>query len=200
MRTERQAKSKFHRRAIIAALIAGTVVQRVAAEPSGGEGGAPPVPATAAADSPLSAIAWLADSCWTGTFADGETKDFVCYDWRLGKKFLRSRHRVIGGAGPYSGETIFALNPTTKKFEFAYYNSPGGIIRGEFEPTAAGIDYPIEKVEMGDTSFDLRSVWRREGNDRYVAITEKREGDGWLQFMRIEFVRSGPLSDWREGE
>lgn len=153
--------------------------------------------AAPAAD-PLAPLAWLAGSCWTGTFADGKTHDFVCYDWMLGGKFLRSRHRVIGGEGPYSGETILARNPTSGRLEFTYFNSPGGIIRGEIEPTADGLLFPSEKVEMGGRPFELRSVWRREGDDRYVAVTERLEEGTWRPFMTISFVRSGPASDWSE--
>lgn len=148
----------------------------------------------------LAPLAWLAGSCWTGTFADGETRDLVCYEWMLGGRFLRSRHRVIGGEGPYSGETILARNPTSGRLEFTYFNSPGGIIRGEIEPTADGLRFPNEVVEMGGERFELRSVWRRHGEDRYVAVTEKLESGEWRPFMTIDFVRSGPASEWDEEE
>ncbi|MCM2269155.1 MAG: DUF1579 domain-containing protein [Thermoanaerobaculia bacterium] len=147
---------------------------------------------------PLAPLAWLAGSCWTGTFADGKTQDLVCYEWMLGGKFLRSRHRVIGGEGPYAGETILARNPTTGRLEFTYFNSPGGIIRGEIEPTEEGLLFPSEIVEMGGQPYELRSVWRREGEDRYVAVTERLEAGAWRPFMTISFVRSGPASDWSE--
>jgi hypothetical protein len=147
---------------------------------------------------PLEPLAWLADSCWMGTFANGQTKDLVCYEWMLGGKFLRSRHRVIGGAGPYSGETILARNPSSGKLEFTYFNSPGGIIRGEIEPTADGLLFPSERVEMGGQPYELRSVWRREGEDRYLAVTERLEEGVWRPFMTISFVRNGPASDWSE--
>lgn len=155
-------------------------------------------PGTAPAGSPLAPLAWLADACWTGTFADGKTLDLVCYDWMLGGKFLRSRHRVIGGAGPYSGETIWARHPTTQKLEFTYFNSLGGILPGEVEPFVEGLRFPSEKAEMGGESFELRSVWRRRGDDRYVAVTERLESGDWRPFMSIDFVRSGPASDWSE--
>lgn len=147
---------------------------------------------------PLTPLAWLADSCWTGTFADGVTKDFVCYEWMLDGKFLRSRHRVIGGAGPYAGETILARNPATGALQFDYYNSLGGIVRGEIEPVAGGLRFPSERVEMGGESFELRSAWRREGDDRYVAVSEKLVDGDWQPFMTIAFVRSGPASRWSE--
>ena len=126
-----------------------------------------------AVDPPLEPLAWLAGSCWTGTFADGKTRDFVCYEWMLGGKFLRSRHRVLGGEGPYSGETILGRNPTTGRLEFTYFNSPGGVIRGEIEPATDGLRFPSERVEMGGRPYELRSIWRRDGDDRYVAVTER---------------------------
>jgi hypothetical protein len=148
----------------------------------------------------LEPLAWLAGSCWTGTFADGVTKDLVCYEWMLGGRFLRSRHRVIGGAGPYSGETILARNPTSGGLEFTYFNSAGGIIRGEIEPTDDGLRFPNETVEMGGEPFELRSSWRRHGEDRYVAVTERLAEGDWRPFMTIDFVRSGPASDWTAGD
>ena len=152
------------------------------------------------ADGGLAPLAWLAESCWTGTFADGKTKDFVCYEWMLGGKFLRSRHRVIGGAGPYSGETILARNPISKVLEFYYFNSPGGISRGEIEPTVDGLRFPSERVEMGGESLEPRSTWRRTGDDGYVAVSEKLVDGVWQPFMSIEFERAGSASLWSEDE
>jgi len=149
------------------------------------------------AEDPLAPLRFLADSCFLGTFADGKTQDLVCYSWMLDGKFLRSRHRVIGGAGPYSGETIVAHNQATGKLEFTYYNSAGGILRGEIVPTEDGLLFPSEKVEMQGAPRELRSVWRKTA-DGYVAATERNEEGEWKPFMKITFVRSGPASEWTE--
>jgi hypothetical protein len=146
---------------------------------------------------PLAPLEFLADSCFMGTFADGKTKDFVCYSWVFDRKFLRSRHRVIGGEGPYSGETLIARNQATGTLEFAYYNSAGGIIRGEIVPTADGLLFPSEKVQMQGAPAELRSIWRRTRNG-YTAVTEKLDNGSWRPFMTIDFVRSGPASQWTE--
>jgi len=153
-----------------------------------------------AADSPLAVLDWLAGSCWMGTFADGRTRDHVCYDWRYGGTWLRSRHRVLDGAGPYEGETWIGWNSATGQIEFSYFNSPGGVVRGAIEPTADGLAFPDETVEMRGRTTTLRSRWTRDGADRYVAITEKLADGEWQPMMRIEFVRSGPASDWVEGD
>lgn len=145
---------------------------------------------------PLASLAWLAGSCWTGTFADGRTKDLVCYEWMLGGTFLRSRHRVVGGAGPYEGETVLGHSAGTGKLEYTYFSSPGAIMRGETVPVEKGLSFPAARVEVGGATIELRSAWTRVGEDRYVATSERFAGGEWTPFMRIEFVRSGPSSGW----
>jgi hypothetical protein len=111
----------------------------------------------------------------------------------LGGKFVRSRHRVIGGSAPYSGETILGYDKASKTLEFTYFNAHGATMRGTIEPTADGLRFPDERA--GDRV--LRSTWIKTA-DGYVATTEKREGDAWTPFMKIAFVRQGPASGWTE--
>lgn len=146
-----------------------------------------------ASASPLAPLDFLSGSCFLGTFADGKTKDLVCYEPMLGGKFLRSRHRVIGGAGPYSGETILGFDKASGKLEFTYFNSLGSTMRGTIEPTADGLRFPDEKA--GDAV--LRSFWTKTP-DGYVATTQKQDGDAWKPFMKIVFVRQGPATGWTE--
>lgn len=147
---------------------------------------------------PLAPLAWLAGSCWTGTFADGTTRDLVCYEWMLGGQFLRSRHRVIGGKAPYAGETILGRNAATGALEYTYFNSAGGVMRGEIVPVEDGLSFPPDTMEMGGTTFEVRSAWKRHGPDRYVATSERLVDGVWKPFMTIDFVRSGPSSDWSD--
>jgi carboxymethylenebutenolidase len=140
------------------------------------------------ADSPLAPLAFLADSCFLGTFADGKTQDLVCYTWMLDRQFLRSRHRVIGAPQPYAGETILGRNQTTGKLEYTYYNSLGGILRGEIEPTTEGLSFPAEKVEMQGATREVRSVWRKTESG-YVAASERNAEGEWKPFMTITFER-----------
>lgn len=148
--------------------------------------GAPPA-------DPLAPLQFLSGSCFLGTFADGKTKDLVCYEPMIGGKFLRSRHRVIDGRGPYSGETIYGYDATAGKLEFTYFNSFGNTMRGTLESTADGMRFPDEKA--GD--IVLRSSWTKTA-DGYVATTEKQDGEAWKPFMKIVFVRQGPASAWTE--
>jgi hypothetical protein len=148
--------------------------------------------ASATAPPPLAPLDFLAGSCFLGTFADGKTQDLVCYEPMLGGKFLRSRHRILGGPN-YSGETILGFDKAKGALEFTYFNSDGSTMRGTIEPTADGLRFPEEKA--GD--LILRSTWTRTP-DGYVATTEKREGEGFKPFMKIVFVRKGPASGWTE--
>src|SRR5690606_31505588 len=122
----------------------------------------------------------------------------VCYDWRFGGTWLRSRHRVLGGPAPYEGETWIGWDSASARLEFYYFNSPGGVVRGAIEPTDDGLAFPDETVEMGGRTMSLRSRWTRDGADRYVAATEKLVDGTWQPMMRIDFVRSGPATDWVE--
>jgi hypothetical protein len=165
--------------------------------------GADPPPPAAPPASPAAALApleWLAGSCWNGTFSDGKTRDFVCYEWMLGGQFLRSRHRSSRGDRPYLGETIFGRGPAGAGLAFTYFNSDGETLRGAIVPTAEGFAFPEESVDAGGKSLRLRSVWRRSGPDRYLAVTERLDGDLWRPMMTIDFVRGGPASDWREAD
>jgi hypothetical protein len=150
--------------------------------------------AARAAESPapagaLAPLAWLAGSCWTGTFADGKTRDLICYEWVFGDKFLRSRHHVEGGEKPYAGETLYSVDPASGAIHYDYFNWLGDVLRGEVVPTADGVDFPVEKVTIGGEAAEIRSSWKRRGDDAYTAVTERRFGDEWRTVFTIEFVR-----------
>jgi hypothetical protein len=38
----------------------------------------------------------------------------------------------------------------------------------------------------------LRSTWRLEGADSFVAESEREENGAWRPFMRIRYLRAGP--------
>ncbi|MFN7942127.1 MAG: hypothetical protein U0X73_11050 [Thermoanaerobaculia bacterium] len=175
----------------LAALAASTAV---AADP------APPAAPPASATAPLAPFQWLAGSCWNGSFSDGRTRDLVCYEWMLGGRFLRSRHRILGGERAYSGETVYGRDAAGGGLAFTYFNSDGETLRGAIVPTAEGFSFPEESVDAGGKSLRLRSVWRRSGPDRYLAVTERLDGDLWRPMMTVDFVRGGPASDWREAD
>ena len=154
----------------------------------------PPASAAPAPGGPLEPFAFLAGSCWLGTFADGKTKDEICYEWTLEGKFLRSRHRVVGGEEPYEGETLFAFDKQRGKLGFVYWNLAGSVMRGDAEPKPGAVDFPVERVSMGGESFEIRSVWQIAPPERYTAVTSRKYGEEWKELFRIEFVRVEPFA------
>jgi hypothetical protein len=149
---------------------------------------APTAPAPTAETQPLGPLSWLAGNCYTGTFTDGETRDLICYEWVFEGKFLRSRHRVVGGPAPYAGETIFSFDQPSGAIRFDYFNSDGDVMRGTVTPTEDGFEFPIEAT-IGGGKSQLRSVWKRRGEDGYSASTEQRSGEEWKPLFTTEFVR-----------
>jgi len=146
-------------------------------------------PASAADAGPLAPLARLAGSCWTGTFADGKTKDFICYEWVFEGKFLRSRHRVVGAGAPYAGEALYSFDKVAKALHYDYFNSLGDVLRGEVVPGGDGVTFPVERVTIEGESAEIRSSWKWRGADGYSAITDRRYGDEWRTVFTIEFTR-----------
>lgn len=154
-------------------------------------------PAVPAAGEALAPLAWLAGSCWTGIFADGKTRDHVCYDWVFDRKFLRSRHRVVGDAQPYAGESWISYDKKSGGIHYDYFNSLGDVLRGAVVPDADGVAFPAEPVTIEGQPAEIRSAWRRKGADAYAAVTERRYGEEWRPLFTIEFVRDA-TQEWRE--
>lgn len=146
-------------------------------------GGAAAAPSRAAADAEvvpqaLQPLAFLAGSCWTGSFPDGKQTDTHCFEWVFGGRFLRDHHVVRGAAQPYEGETLYAWNPQARRVVYTYWASDGGYSTGEVEVRGEELvfddHYVSEKV-----SLELQSIWRQAGEDAYsVAVSSKKEG-GW---------------------
>lgn len=150
-----------------------------------------------AAEGALAPLAWLAGSCWTGRFADGRTTDRICYDWVFDGKFLRSRHRVLGGPQPYAGETWISFDRKSGQIHYDYFNALGDVLRGAVAPSPDGVEFPAEPVTIEGQVAEIRSAWRRKGPDAYAAVTERKVGDDWRPLFTIEFERDA-TQEWRE--
>ncbi len=68
----------------------------------------------------------------------------------------------------------------------------GDVLRGEAVPAADGVTFPVEQVKIGGQAAEIRSAWKRRGDDAYSAITERRYGDEWRPLFAIEFTRDQP--------
>ncbi len=73
---------------------------------------------------------------------------------------------------------------------FAYAASDGGRSNGSVHAVGDTLVFPAHTYIGPDGSEQrLRSTWRLEGADRFVAVTEREEGGVWRPFMRIAYAR-----------
>ena len=151
------------------------------------------VPAAAPAALPEGAFGWMADlagSCWTGTYADGTTRDTQCYSTQY-DRFLRGTIEIVGSDGsrpPYLGDSVFVWDPATRRMKFYYWSSGGsdGVANGQFE--GERIDFPNPPRADSDAP-PTRTSWTRLTPDSY-RVTLQRQVDGqWSDVMAVDYHR-----------
>ncbi|MBD2842598.1 DUF1579 family protein [Erythrobacter rubeus] len=142
--------------------------------------------------SDLDALRFLAGSCWTAAFPDGGATDTHCWEAMLGDAFIRDVHVVNGRSQPYSGESIYGVDPETGEFGYTYYNSLGGISSGRVVVFDDRIEFPGEThtTTEGETIV-MRSIMRRTGDDSYSMTTEQETPEGWRTLWSMQFERAG---------
>lgn len=134
-------------------------------------------------------FAFLAGSCWSGTFPDGKATDTHCYEWVWDGAHLRDTHEVAGEGPPYRGETLISWDPAAQRLAFRYFNSLGGVSEGHFVVGPEGIRSPEEhyRDERGEQVF--RSTLVPVDADRYRARTDELKDGEWHEAWTVEFRR-----------
>jgi hypothetical protein len=126
----------------------------------------------------LAPLAFLAGSCWKGTFPGGTVTDEHCYEWMYGTHFLKDRHVVRGEAQPYEGETTFAWNAQKNQIVFWYAALPGFYTEGTVRTSGQTLSFTEEVITAG-AAPELKTTWTRNGSDSYtvrtVAVTNGAE-------------------------
>jgi len=141
----------------------------------------------------LQPLAFVAGSCWRGTFADGRQTDTHCFTPIYGGAFIRDVHVVEGAPAPYSGETLYRWEPELGRIEYDYYASDGAHSSGGVRPAANGLSFPEEARRAPDGSeMYIRSSWTRDGDDAYVVLAERMQGEVWHRLFEMRMVRVGP--------
>lgn len=141
---------------------------------------------------PFAPLAFLAGSCWSGTFPDGRTVDKHCFSWMYDGAFLRDVHVVKAPDRPdYRGETIYHWDGDAGVIAYRYYNSLGGVSDGVVRIEGDLLVFPSETYRNGDVVQVFRSSWKRNDSGGYLAITEEKADGGWKESLRIGFKRSG---------
>lgn len=153
------------------------------------------VGSAAAGDGPSAQLNFL-QGCWRGAFqGEAGVTDNRCFQPMLGGRYVRDTHVVHNGAGPYSGETIYYLDAQTQQLSFTYFASDGGVMRGTGSVDERGITFPPGQYVGADgQTLTLRSSWRRDGADRFIAVAEMQDHDQWRPLHTITYVRAPELS------
>jgi len=138
---------------------------------------------------PLQPLQFLVGHCWAGDFPNGMGKDTHCFEAMYGGKFIRDKHVLHGKHGDYLGETIYGFDPARKQIVYWYFSSDGDIDSSSMIPVADGFDFP-ERHLLQPQDVTMRTRWKRSGNDRYVALNERKTGEGaWQTEWKVEYVK-----------
>ena len=147
-----------------------------------------------ALSAPPAPLQFLAGQCWQEPIGDGSQTDRHCFEPMYGGKHLRDRHVVTNAKGEvtYEGETIYAFNGKTRRIEYAYFSSDGGVSYGGVTATDGG-----QSLDFGDETFagpdgrelKLSTEWRRVGDDAYEAISRASVMPTGQRVTRYQRVR-----------
>lgn len=141
----------------------------------------------------LAALAFLAGSCWRGTFPGGRQTDTHCFSPIYQGTFMQDRHVVEGASAPYSGHTLYSYDVMGRSIRFTYHASDGSRSTGAAVPRPGGLSFPAETHRAADgRETTIRSSWTRDGADAYVVLSEARRGGRWRELWRMRMVRTGP--------
>jgi hypothetical protein len=139
----------------------------------------------------LEPLAFLAGSCWKGTFPGRTVTDEHCFEWMYGGRFLRDHHVVSGDSVPYEGETTFGWDAQEKRIVYWYLALPGFHSEGHLEVADSALVFR-DNLAMSGARRELRSVWRRSGNDAYTVRTEEVTSGQAKELWSMEMRRSRP--------
>ena len=104
----------------------------------------------------LKPMAFLAGSCWKGTFPDGQVTDEHCFQWLYGGKALRDTHTVRAPGRPdYIGETTYYYDSAAKRVEYLYVENLGDISRGTMESSPPALVFPAAQFVEGGKAMTL---------------------------------------------
>jgi hypothetical protein len=148
---------------------------------------------TSAAFDKLQPLAFLAGSCWKGTFKGRTVTDEHCFAWKYGGRFLRDRHVVRGDSLPYEGETTYAWDAPQNRIVYWYIALPGFYSHGQVESADGALRFRDNLVTS--TERELRITWRRSGADAYTVLVEEVTSGNAKELWSMVMQRSRPAPE-----
>lgn len=137
-------------------------------------------------------FAFLAGSCWRGTFPDGRQTDTHCFSPIYSGSYIQDRHVVLGAPAPYSGVTLYRREPMARQVRFTYRASDGSVTHGDAIPVEGGLSFPEVHRAADGTESRIRTTWMRDGADAYNVRSEmEQRGGGWRAMFNMRMVRIG---------
>lgn len=134
-------------------------------------------------------LAFLVGHCWTGQLPNGQGADTHCYEWMLGREFIRDRHAVTG-AGDYRGESIYQWDPATKQVVYRYWNTDGGVSNGRIAVTGTALHAEDEEYRgKGGEALHFRSTITPVGATAYDVATDARVEQQWRPVRAVRYTR-----------
>ena len=139
-------------------------------------------------DGPLQSLSFLVGHCWRGEFQDSGAVDTHCFEPVYDGKHIRDRHEVTGGKSIYRGETIYSWNAETKRVEFVYFNSLGGVSRGSLAARDGILDFADQEYRGPDgAKMTIHTQWRpTDSSYEVVNIKNGVTGSGGLTYRRVD--------------
>ena len=138
--------------------------------------------------SPLAPLDFFVGSCWSGQGPRGDV-DRHCFTKAYGH-FVRDVHEVTGAAKSYGGETLYHWDSKAGVVRFTYWNTNGGVSTGTMTAQGEAMVFPETYEGKDGQRIELRSVWAPDGKDAYIATTEQKKADTWVEVSRRVFKRT----------
>jgi|SRR6478672_629842 len=136
----------------------------------------------------LQPLAFLAGSCWKGTFTGRSVTDEHCFKWIYNGRFLRDHHIVVGDSVAYEGESTYAWDTPSKQIVFWYIALPGFYSHGTVAPSDSVLLFH-DNLQTVDAR-QMRTTWRRSGPDAYIVRVEEITGGTSKVWWTMEMKRS----------
>jgi hypothetical protein len=140
---------------------------------------------TSPASDKLQPMAFLAGSCWKGTFAGRAVTDEHCFRWIMNGHFLRDRHTVRGDSVPYEGESTYAWDTDAKRIVYLYIALPGFYSHGYVEPAENALVFHDHLATPSPRQLHI--TWTRTGADSYTVrvqdVTDATARELWSMVM-----------------
>lgn len=134
-------------------------------------------------------LEFLVGHCWTGQFPQDQGADTHCYEWMLGREFIRDRH-AVKGEGDYRGESIYQWDPVAKRVTYRYWNTDGGISNGHIVARPPALHAEDEEYRGKDGQVvHFRSEITPVGERAYDVSTETRLRGEWRPVRTVRYAR-----------